>query len=64
MLGAFATPRPGRQVVDVSGGRRAVVYMTSAHRSDVVVSIRYAGEERGAPVTGLPTLLKLAVAQP
>jgi hypothetical protein len=64
VLGVFATPRPGRDVVDVSGGRRAVLYTTAAQGKDRVVSVRWAGEAHGAPVTGLPADVQLGEGQP
>ncbi|MBK5305740.1 MAG: hypothetical protein JJD92_03535 [Frankiaceae bacterium] len=64
VLGVFATPRDGREVVDVSGGARAVLYTTARDGKELAVSLRRAGEARGAPLTGLPTDLLLATAQP
>jgi hypothetical protein len=67
VLGVFATPRPGRDVLDVSGGARAVLYTTGVvgeETSDLTVSLRWAGEAHGAPVTGLPDDLLQATAQP
>ena len=64
VLGVFATARPGRDVVDVSGGSRAVLYTTAADGEDRVVSLRWAGQPHGSPVTGLPRDTLLAVVQP
>ena len=64
VVGVVATARTGRDVVDVSGGPRAVLYTTAAEGRDLVVSLRWAGDARGAPVTGLPADLLLAAAQP
>ena len=67
VLAVVATPRPGRGVIDVSGGARAVVYTTAVldnGAKDLSVSLRWAWDAHGAPVTGLPADLTLAVAQP
>jgi hypothetical protein len=65
VLGVFATPRPGRDVVDVSGGSRAVLYMTAVdYKKQLAVYVRWSGEVRGVPVTGLPTDALLVAAQP
>jgi hypothetical protein len=49
-------PAEGRDVVEVSGGSRAVVYVTdsSTAPSDRRVYVRYPGESRGTEITGLP----------
>jgi hypothetical protein len=49
-------PAEGRDVVEVSGGPRAVVYVTdsSSVPSDRRVYVRYPGESRGTEITGLP----------
>lgn len=64
VLSVFATARPGRDVVDISGGARAVLYTTSAEGKDPIVSVRWAGQAHGSPVTGLPADTVIAVAQP
>jgi hypothetical protein len=64
VVGVLATPREGRAVVDVSGGSRAVLYTTFADGEPRVVSLRWAHESHGAPVTGLPAGVRLAAAQP
>jgi hypothetical protein len=65
VLGVLATPRAGRDVVDVSGRGTALLYTTAVNfREQLVVSLRWAGETRGAPLTGLPADLVLATAQP
>jgi hypothetical protein len=65
VLGVLATPRAGRDVVDVSGRGTALLYTTAVNfRDQLVVSLRWAGETRGAPLTGLPPDLVLATAQP
>jgi hypothetical protein len=65
VLGVLATPRAGRDVVDVSGRASALLYTTAVNfREQLVVSLRWAGETRGAPLTGLPADLVLATAQP
>lgn len=60
----LATAGAGRSMTAVSGGPRAVVYMTSGGRegSDII-SIRFAGEARGAPVVGLPADVEAVLAQ-
>jgi hypothetical protein len=64
VLEVLATPRAGRDVIDISGSARAVLYTTAKQRSDLAVSLRWAGETRGAPLTGLAADLLLATAQP
>jgi hypothetical protein len=65
VLEVVAFPREGRYVAVVSGSKRAALYLTKAQvGGEPVVSVRYAGESRGAPVTGLPEDVELAVAQP
>ena len=65
VLSVMATPRAGRDVTDVSGSGRALLYTTAADGGrDLVVSLRWAGELRGSPLTGLPADLILATAQP
>ncbi|MDT7571495.1 MAG: hypothetical protein QOE05_1669 [Actinomycetota bacterium] len=65
VLGVLATPRPGRDVVDISGSDRALLYMTAGKVNyQPTLSLRWAGEPRGAPLTGLPADLLLATAQP
>jgi hypothetical protein len=64
VLEVVATPRAGRDVIDISGSARAVLYVTAQQGSDRTVSLRWAGETRGAPLTGLPADLLLATAQP
>jgi hypothetical protein len=67
VLAVFATPRAGRDVVDVSGGARAVLYTTGVigeQFTDAVVSLRWAGDAHGAPLTGLPADLTRVTAQP
>lgn len=65
VVDVVATPREGRDVVDVSGGRRAVLYVTGPRAGGpVVVSLRWAGDAHGAPVTGLPPGVSVASAQP
>jgi hypothetical protein len=67
VVAVIATPRAGRDVVDVSGGERGVLYITGVEGeelTDVAVSLRWAGEAHGAPLTGLPADLTLAAAQP
>lgn len=60
-----AFPRQGRDVLSVSGGPHAALYVTAAVTGeDVIISVRYAGEERGAPVEGLPAQVEAAVLQP
>lgn len=54
----------GRDVIAVSGGTH-VLYVTRARDgSRLVVSLRWPGEDRGGPVTGLPADTETAVAQP
>jgi hypothetical protein len=65
VLEVVATPRAGRDVVDISGSARAVVYTTAVDRDhELVVSLRWAGEAHGAPLTGLPADLIRVTAQP
>jgi hypothetical protein len=66
VLEVVAFPREGRDVVDISGGPRAVAYATAESGSgqDRSYSLRWSGEQRGAPLTGLPSDATLVVAQP
>jgi hypothetical protein len=64
VLGVVATPRADRDVVDISGGSRAILYTTAVVNKDRIVSLRWEGEAHGAPLTGLPADLTLATAQP
>jgi len=68
-----AFPAAGREVTGVSGGARGVLYVTAkrdrASSDDVrgrqiVVSVRYPGEERGQPLSGLPADVVSTVLQP
>ena len=63
VLGVVAFPREGRDVTSVSGGPRAVVYVTSADREDAVVSVRWGVDGPGTPISGLPAGASV-VAQP
>jgi hypothetical protein len=64
VLGVFATARPGRDVVDVSGGSRAVLYTTAVnYTKQLAVYVRWRGDAHGAPLDGLPADLLLATAQ-
>jgi hypothetical protein len=65
VIGVVATPRAGRDVIDISGGPRALVYTTGVNgRSEISVSVRWAGEAHGVPITGLPRFVHRVVAQP
>lgn len=66
VLEVVAFPREGRDVLDVSGGPRAVVYVTGGAFPDrrLVFSVRWAGEQRGAPITDLPADATIVVTQP
>jgi hypothetical protein len=66
VLEVVAFPRQGRDVGDISGGPRAVAYATAEtesgqHRS---FSLRWSDEQRGAPISGLPSDATMVVAQP
>jgi hypothetical protein len=47
-------PAEGRDVVEVSGGSRAVVYVTAKGGTDRRVYVRYPGESRGTEIKGMP----------
>jgi hypothetical protein len=64
VVGVVATARKGRDLVDVSGGSRAVLYTTVGEGDPRVVSLRWADEAHGAPLTGLPADAYLVTAQP
>ena len=68
-----ALPAGGREVTNVSGGARGVLYLTQkrdvrwdddARDRQIVVSLRYPDQERGQPLTGLPSDVLAAVLQP
>lgn len=63
VLSVVAFPREGRDVTSVSGGTRALVYTTSADGKDVVTSVRWASQDAGTPISGLPAGA-VVVAQP
>jgi hypothetical protein len=65
VVGVVATPRPGRNVIQISGGPRALVYLTAAPRTfGVTASVRWAGQAHGTPITGLSRFTDRVVAQP
>lgn len=65
VLDIISTPLPGRNVVGVSGGPRGVAYVTRTHVGrDPRFYLRYPGEERGAPLEGLPADTVDVVAAP
>jgi hypothetical protein len=66
VLEVVAFPREDRDVVDLSGGPSALVYVTGEAFPDrrLAFSVRWSGEERGAPLTGLPSDTTTVVAQP
>lgn len=57
-----AVPLPGRDVTQVSGGAKGVLYVTSGTDGDRVYW-RAPGQAHGTPLTGLPVGFKAAVAQ-
>lgn len=59
-----AVPGERRDVVAVSGGAHALYVTEERDGSYRVVSLRWPGETKGAPVTGLPADVVTAVAQP
>lgn len=59
-----AVPGEQRDVVAVSGGAHALYVTQERDGSDRVVSLRWPGEAKGGPVTGLPADVVIAVAQP
>ena len=59
-----AVPGEQRDVVAVSGGAHALYVTERRDGSDRVVSLRWPGEAKGAPLTGLPSDVVTAVAQP
>lgn len=59
-----AVPGERRDVVAVSGGAHALYVTDARDGSDRVVSLRWPGEAKGAPLTGLPADVVIAVAQP
>jgi hypothetical protein len=66
VLEVVAIPREGRDVVDISGGPRAVAYATAETESgqNRSFSLRWSDEQRGGPISGLPSDATLVVAQP
>jgi hypothetical protein len=67
VLDVVATPAVRRAVVDVTGGARAVVYVTAGEEDEArasLVYVRWPGEAHGARVSGLPELTKYVAAQP
>lgn len=66
VLDLVATPATGRAVVDVTGGPRAVVYVTKGEDEATgrIVYVRWPGEAHGAPVSGLLELTSEVAAQP
>jgi hypothetical protein len=61
-----ATPASGRAVVDVTGGPRAVIYVTAGEdeAKGRIVYVRWPGEAHGAAVSGLLELTRDVAAQP
>jgi hypothetical protein len=66
VLEVVATPASGRAVVDVTGGPRAVIYVTAGEdeAKGRIVYVRWPGEAHGAAVSGLLELTRDVAAQP
>ncbi len=64
VLEVIAVPADGRVIASVSGGPKGIVYVTRGNKGDLRVYLRLPGEKHGALITGLPTDVEGAVAQP
>lgn len=66
ILEVLATAGADRDMLEVSGSDRAVVYTTASRTESTTfrTSVRFAGEAKGAPVVGLPEDVQSTLAQP